>query len=162
MWQKSLKSHIIKNGGEIMLFKQNECKKISDTGGKPLVLDMNEASLCNTNYRTALWTGKHLQTTLMNIVVGGDIGLESHENTDQFILVVDGNGVTIMGENQNNLNVKKTIQSGYGIYIPAGYYHNIINTGNQPLKLISTYAPVENPFGTVHATKEIAEQMENY
>ena len=71
-------------------------------------------------------------------------------------------GVTIMGENQNNLNVKKTIQSGYGIYIPAGYYHNIINTGNQPLKLISTYAPVEHPFGTVHATKEIAEQMENY
>ena len=162
MWQKKAKSHIIKIGGDIMLFKQNECKKIVDTGGKPLVLDMNEASSCNTNYRTALWTGKYLQTTLMNIVVGGDIGLEVHENTDQFILAVDGNGVTIMGENQSNLNIKKSIQSGYGIYVPAGYYHNIINTGNQPLKLISTYAPVEHPFGTVHASKEIAEQMEKY
>lgn len=145
-----------------MLFKQNNCKKIVDTGGKPLVLDMDEASLCNENYRTALWTGKRLQTTLMNIVVGGDIGLEVHPDTDQFILVAEGNGVTIMGENQNELTIKKTIQSGYGIYVPAGYYHNIINTGSQPLKLISTYAPINHPFATVHATKEIAEKMENY
>ncbi len=143
-----------------MMFNNKTCNKISDTGGKPFVVDMEHVSDCNANYRTALWTGKYLQTTLMNIIVGGDIGLEVHEDTDQYIMVVDGYGITIMGENANNLTYKKSLQSGYGVYVPAGYYHNIINTGNQPLKLISTYAPPEHPFGTVHATKEIAEKAE--
>ena len=144
-----------------MLFSNNKCTKIVDTG-EPLVVNMEQVSFCNQNFRTALWTGKHLQTTLMNIRVGEDIGLEIHGDTDQYIMVVDGFASVCIGESKENLNYRKGVQEGYGIFIPAGYYHNIINTGNKDLKLISVYAPPHHPQGTVHATKEIAQREEEY
>lgn len=48
----------------------------------PFVTDIEEATKQNENYRTALWTGKNLQVTLMSIAVGEDIGLEVHNHID--------------------------------------------------------------------------------
>ena len=111
----------------------------------------------NNNFRTALWTGQHLQVTLMNINVGESIGLESHPNLDQFLRIEQGVGVVQMGDSKNNLNYERTVYDNYAIVIPAGKWHNLTNIGNVPIKLYSIYAPSNHPKGTIHVTKEDAE-----
>lgn len=135
---------------------------IHDYGPEPLVVNIDRFSKLNQNYRTALWTGKHLQVTLMSIKVGGDIGLEMHPNLDQFIRVAFGYGLVKMGKTKEELNIQRKIDGDYAIVIPAGTWHNLINMGNRPLKLYSIYAPPEHPFGTIHRTKEIAEEAEEH
>jgi len=132
----------------------------TDYGPKPFVVDINKATLENSTYRTALWTGTHLQLTLMSIPEGGDIGLEIHPDTDQFLRVEDGVGVAMMGPTRDNLNFQQPVFSDYAIFIPAGTWHNVINRGDRPLKLYSIYAPPHHPYGTIQQTKAIAEAAE--
>ncbi|NRG47564.1 cupin domain-containing protein [Bacillus sp. CRN 9] len=127
--------------------------ELKDYGPKPFVLNINEATKRNNNYRTALWTGKHLQVTLMSINVGEDIGLEIHPNVDQFLRIEQGQGIVQMGKRRDNLNFARKVYDDSAIMIPAGTWHNVTNTGNIPLKLYSIYAPPNHPFGTVHMTK---------
>lgn len=133
---------------------------IRDHGNEPFVVNIDRLTKMNRNYRTALWTGKHLQLTLMSIRVGGDIGLEMHPHTDQFIRVVSGRGLVRMGKERNSLTLQRNVDGNSGIFVPAGTWHNLINTGRTPLKLYSVYAPPQHPFGTVQETKEIAQQQE--
>lgn len=133
-----------------------------DYGPLPFVININEAAELNNNYRTALWTGKHLQVTLMSIRVGGDIGLEIHPNLDQFIRIEEGQGIVGMGDTRDNLDFQRRVYDDVAIMIPAGKWHNVINTGNIPLKLYAIYAPPEHPHGTVHKTKEDAEEHHRY
>ncbi|WP_368505284.1 cupin domain-containing protein [Alkalihalophilus sp. As8PL] len=130
--------------------------RIQDYGPEPFIIDIEEVTKENTNYRTALWTGEHLQITLMSIEVGGDIGLETHPNLDQFIRIEEGQGLVQMGDAPDNLYIQQEVFDDYVIVIPAGKWHNLTNTGDTPIKLYSIYAPPEHPFGTVHETKEIA------
>ena len=127
--------------------------ELKDYGGKPFVVDIERAAEQNQNYRTALWTGKHLQVTLMSIEPGGDIGLEVHPNVDQFIRIEQGHGLVQMGERKDRLDFERRVSEDDAIMIPAGTWHNVTNTGRVPLKLYSVYAPPEHPFGTVHRTK---------
>jgi mannose-6-phosphate isomerase-like protein (cupin superfamily) len=127
--------------------------ELKDYGGKPFVINIERAAERNRNYRTALWTGKHLQVTLMSIPVGGDIGLEVHPHVDQFIRIEQGQGLVQMGERRDRLHFSRRVSDGDAIMIPAGTWHNVTNTGRVPLKLYSIYAPPEHPFGTVHRTK---------
>ncbi|KEQ23564.1 cupin domain-containing protein [Paenibacillus tyrfis] len=127
--------------------------ELKDYGRTPFVVDINEAAKRNNTFRTAIWTGEHLQVTLMSIHVGEDIGLEVHPTVDQFLRIEQGQGVVRMGDTKNNINFEKRVYAGYAIMVPAGKWHNIINTGNTPLKLYSIYAPPQHPFGTVHQTK---------
>jgi len=129
---------------------------LKDYGPKPFVINIDEATKRNDNYRTTLWTGKHLQLTLMSIKVRGDIGLEVHPRIDQFIRIEEGEGLVQMGPRKDNLNFQRKVYDGFAIFIPAGTWHNVINTGNRPLKLYSIYAPPQHSHGVVHATKEIA------
>lgn len=129
---------------------------IKDYGPEPFVINIEEATRQNNNFRTALWTGQHLQITLMNINVGESIGLESHPNLDQFIRIEQGVGLVQMGDNKNNLNFERIAYNNYAIVIPAGKWHNLTNIGNIPIKLYSIYAPPNHPKGTVHVTKEDA------
>lgn len=131
--------------------------EIRDYGGKPLAVNIDLITKENQTYRTALWTGDQLQVTVMSIPVGGDIGLEIHHHTDQFIRIEDGCALAVMGKRKDCLNIRQRINSDYAVIIPAGTWHNIINAGNLPLKLYSIYAPVQHPFGTVQATKEEVE-----
>ncbi|SCM99108.1 Uncharacterized protein BWINRASL_05339 [Bacillus mycoides] len=126
---------------------------LTDYGSEPFVVNINEATKQNNTYRTALWTGTHLQVTLMSLNVGEDIGLEMHSNVDQFLRIEQGQGIVQMGKSKDNLNFKRNVYDDYAIMIPAGTWHNLTNTGNIPLKLYSIYAPPNHPFGTVHVTK---------
>lgn len=134
---------------------------IMDHGPKPFVVDINKATLCNDNYRTTIWTGNHLQLTVMSISVGDDIGLEVHPNVDQFLRIEDGNGIAQMGDSKDNLYFNQPVYNDSAIFVPAGTWHNVVNTGNKPLKLYSIYSPPNHPWGTIHATKAIAEKEEN-
>lgn len=131
---------------------------LKDYGPNPFAFDIDEATKRNTNYRTTLWTGPHLQVTLMSIPVGGDVGLEIHPETDQFLRVEEGNGMVQMGKQRNQLNYVRNVDDDSAIIVPANTWHNIINTGTEPLKLYTIYAPPHHPFGTVHRTKEEAMQ----
>ncbi|MDF2804318.1 MAG: hypothetical protein K0S61_4223 [Anaerocolumna sp.] len=126
---------------------------LKDYGPQPFVVNINEATKQNQTFRTALWTGNHLQVTLMSINVGDDIGLEVHPNVDQFIRIEDGQGIVKMGRNKNRLDFQANVYDDFAIMIPAGTWHNIINTGNKPLKVYTIYAPPEHPHGVVHVTK---------
>ncbi|KML30934.1 cupin domain-containing protein [Priestia aryabhattai] len=127
--------------------------KLKDYGPRPFVININEASKQNNTYRTALWTGTHLQVTLMSLKPGEDIGLEIHPNVDQFLRIEQGQGVVQMGKSKNNLTFKRKVYDDDAIFIPAGTWHDVTNIGTTPLKLYSIYAPPNHPFGTVHVTK---------
>ncbi|NLD50721.1 MAG: cupin domain-containing protein [Clostridiaceae bacterium] len=126
---------------------------LKDYGPNPFVVDIEEAAKQNNFFRIALWTGKHLQLTLMSINVGDDIGLEIHPNLDQFIRIEEGQGLVKMGDRKDFLDFQEYVRDDYVFIIPAGKWHNLINTGNRPLKLYSIYAPPSHPFGTLHKTK---------
>jgi len=134
--------------------------ELRDYGPNPFVVNIEEVTKQNNNFRTALWTGSHLQLTLMNINVGEDIGLESHPNLDQFIRIEEGQGLVLMGDRKDRLNFQQNVYDDYAFIIPAGKWHNLINTGNIPIKLYSIYAPVQHPYGTIHKTKAEAEAAE--
>ena len=134
---------------------------IKDYGANPLVIDIEEVTEDNNNFRTALWTGKHLQITLMSIPVGESIGLEIHPDTDQFLRVEQGIGLVQIGDERNNLNFNKRAFEDYAIVIPAGKWHNVTNIGTVPLKLYSIYAPPHHLKGTIHKTKKDAEEAEH-
>ena len=141
-------------------FGTDDRNDLKDYGSNPFVININEASKQNNTYRTALWTGTHLQLTLMSLNPGEDIGLEMHPHVDQFLRVEQGQGLTQMGKSKDNLNFQRQVFDDSAIFIPAGTWHNLTNTGNIPLKLYSIYAPPNHPFGTVHRTKADAKRME--
>jgi len=134
--------------------------ELKDHGPKPYVVNIEEAAKRNNTFRTALWTGKHLQVTLMSIGVGEDIGLEIHPNLDQFIRIESGQGIVRMGNRKDKLDFEARVYDDYAFIIPAGTWHNLINTGRTPIKLYSIYAPPQHPHGTVHRTKADAEAAE--
>lgn len=136
-------------------------RHLGDHGPNPFVININEASKQNNTYRTALWTGEHLQVTLMSLHPGEDIGLEMHPHVDQFLRIEQGHGVTQMGKNRDRLEFQRNVQDDSAIFIPAGTWHNLTNTGHIPLKLYSIYAPPNHPFGTVHRTKAEAMAAEH-
>lgn len=135
---------------------------LKDYGPNPFVIDIDDAVKQNNTFRTVLWTGDNFQVTLMSIPVGEEIGLEVHETGDQFIRVEEGQGIVVMGDSEDKLDFRRRIYDDYAIVIPEGKWHNIINTGNSPLKIYVIYAPAEHPYGTVHQTKADAQASERY
>lgn len=135
---------------------------LKDYGPYPLVINIENATTDNNNFRTALWTGTYMQLTLMSIEPGEDIGLEMHPDIDQFIRIEAGKGYVKMGETKARMDFKATVYEDCAIIIPAGTWHNLINTGTEPIKLYSIYAPPQHPHGTVHKTHEEAEEHEHH
>lgn len=133
---------------------------IEDQGAKPLVTNINCLAKKNPYYRTTLWTGNHLQVTLMSIAT--EIGLEMHSNLDQFIRIEEGCALVTMGQSKDILDYQQKASSSDAVIIPAGTWHNIINIGKKPLKLYSVYSPVQHPFGTIHKTKADADAEEHH
>lgn len=135
----------------------NQNQNDTDFGPLPFVVNIDEETMRNQYFRRSLWTGNHLQITLMNIKPGESIGLEVHPNVDQFIKIVQGFGFVQMGDSRNRLNFERRVQPGFAIVIPAQKWHNLTNIGNVPIKLYSIYAPPQHPRGTIHRTKVDAE-----
>jgi len=129
---------------------------LKDFGPAPLIINIEDFTLENENFRLVLWTGEHLQLALMTIPVGGEIGLEVHD-VDQFLRLEAGQGRVFMGSSEDDLSIVKDVEKDYAIFVPAGKWHNLVNTGSTPLKIYSIYAPIEHPHGTVHKTAECDE-----
>ena len=139
----------------------NSSSELRDYGPAPYVVNIDRITKSNPNYRTALWTGDYLQLTLMSIPVGGEIGLEVHPETDQFIRVESGLALAEMGDSKDHLTKKQRMDSRYAVIIPAGTWHNVTNIGSEPLKVYTLYAPPHHPHGTVQQTKAIADAPEH-
>jgi mannose-6-phosphate isomerase-like protein (cupin superfamily) len=105
----------------------------------------------NTNFRKVLYTGEHLQLVLMSLKPEEEIGMETHPDIDQFFRFDAGTGKAIINGNEYE------ITDGDCIIIPAGSEHNIINTGEEELKMYTIYTPPHHKEGTLFATKDEAE-----
>lgn len=138
--------------------RYDSCYNQRDQGPYPFVTNICQDVMQNNNFRTARWTGYDLQLTLMCIPC--EIGLEIHHDNDQFLYIESGSGIMVMGQCKDNLDYKCKVSSGAGIFIPANTWHNLINTGDCPVKLFSIYAPPQHPHGTIHVTKEDSDRAE--
>lgn len=118
---------------------------------KGYVINIEEATKQNENFRKVLYTATFSQLVVMNIPAGEDIGAEVHE-LDQFIRIEQGSGKAVLD------GVEHAVEAEYAIVIPAGTNHNIINTGSGEMKLYSVYSPPEHRDGVVHPTKADAEE----
>lgn len=128
-------------------------QNVIDFGSEPFVVNISCATEQNPFYRRTLWTGCNLQLTLMCIPPCGEIGLEVHQENDQFLCLEKGQGIVVMGKGRKCLDFQRKICKDAAIFVPAGIWHNVINTGRTPLKLYAIYAPPHHPHGTVHRTK---------
>lgn len=121
----------------------------------PCTVNMVDCAKHNTAFRTAHWTGDNLQLTFMHIPPCGDIGLEAHPNTEQFIRVESGCAIVYMGTCKKQLDLCYRLNIGEAVLIPKGYWHNVLNASSRiPLKVSSLYSPPQHPRGTVHLTRD--------
>jgi mannose-6-phosphate isomerase-like protein (cupin superfamily) len=134
--------------------------EIADVGPKPSSFDLETATTENSTYRTVVWTGRYLQVTLMSIPVGESIGLEAHPDTDQFLRLDAGQGKAQMGPAQDELTFEQDVTDGWCVLVPAGTWHNVTNTGDEPMRLYTVYAPVHHGPGRVQPTAADAEREE--
>jgi mannose-6-phosphate isomerase-like protein (cupin superfamily) len=125
---------------------------IEDIGPQPQSFDLEQETRDNRNYRTVAWSGRYLQVTLMSIPVGGDIGLEAHPDTDQFLRLDAGRGRVQMGPAKDRLTFEKEVSDGWCVLIPAGIWHNVINIGKEPMQVYAIYAPAHHKPGKIHKT----------
>jgi mannose-6-phosphate isomerase-like protein (cupin superfamily) len=114
---------------------------------KGYIVNIEEATLQNEDYRRVLYTAKNSQLVLMNIQPGEEIGEEVHA-LDQFIRIESGKAQIVLD------GVEHSVEAEYAVVIPAGTTHNVINIGNIDLKLYSIYSPPEHKDQTVHAMKQ--------
>jgi len=133
---------------------------ITDVGPDPRIFNIEDATLENDNYRAVAWTGQHLQVTLMSIPVGESIGLEAHPDTDQFLRLEGGRGKVVMGPSEDRLDIEQEVGDGSAVHVPAGTWHDIINIGDEPMRLYAIYAPSHHAAGILQATRAQAEHDE--
>lgn len=133
---------------------------MTDTGA-PDTLDIEQETLANDTFRTTLWTGKHLQLTVMSIRPGDDIGLEVHPDTDQFVRVEQGRGRCQMGAAKDDLSFDREVGDGWAVLVPAGTWHNITNIGDDDVRVYVLYGPPDHKPGTIHPTHEDARRDPN-
>lgn len=122
---------------------------------KGFVGNINEMTLENTDFRRVVFTGKKSQLVLMCLKPGEEIGEEVHDNVDQFFRIESGEARIIIDGEIND------VMDDFGIIVPAGAKHNVINTSEfDDLKLYTIYSPANHPDKTVHETKEDADEYE--
>ena len=126
-----------------------------------LLVNIEDLTTGNENYRTTIWTGQKLQVTVMSIQPNDDIGLEVHHGIDQFIRIEEGKGLCQMGTTEDNLDFEREVGDDDAVFVPADMWHNITNTGDKPLKLYTIYAGPDHVAGTVHPTHQDAKDDPN-
>ena len=133
---------------------------VDDIGPRPNAFDIETATRENSTYRTVVWTGAHLQVTLMSIPPGSSVGLEAHPDTDQFLRLDAGRGRVTMGPSEDDLSFVQEVADGWCVTVPAGTWHDIVNIGETDMRLYAIYAPVHHAAGIVQQTAEDAERDE--
>ena len=123
---------------------------------KPLDTDIVQLARGNDAFRREIATGEHSQVVAMTIPAGEEIGEEVHEENDQLLVFVDGEGDAVLDGRTSKVTPNDLI------LVPAGTRHNFINPGDGPLRLITVYAPPEHAPGTIHQTKAEADAAEGH
>lgn len=131
-------------------------KYIKDYGPEQIIIPIDKLSRINTNYRASIWTGEHMQATLMRINPNDDVGVEIHENLEQLLFITSGVAEVYYGKTEKQLSFEGYAEVGDMITVPAGTWHNIKNASQSPLKMYSVYAPVKHAYGTIQKTKSDA------
>jgi mannose-6-phosphate isomerase-like protein (cupin superfamily) len=113
--------------------------------------NIEKETLENNNFRKVIYTSKHSQLVLMSLAPSEEIGMEVHNDNDQFFRFEKGQGKVIIDGNEH------IVSDGFAVVVPAGSQHNVINTSaSEALKLYTIYSPAHHKDGTIHQTKEIA------
>ncbi len=119
---------------------------------KGYIGNIEEETLANEYFRKVIFTGPKSQLVVMALKPGEEIGMEKHQGIDQFIRIEEGEAKVILGGEEHEA------KDDFAIVIPAGTYHNIINSSaDKPLKLYTVYSPPEHAPGTIHKTKAEAD-----
>lgn len=124
--------------------------------------DIERATLDNTTFRTVVFTGEHTQLTVMSIPGGEDIGREVHHDRDQFLRIEQGRARVELSTTEDGTDETHDVGADWAVIVPAGMWHNVVNTGDGELKVYSLYSPPEHPDGTVHVTKADALAAEHH
>ncbi len=123
---------------------------------KGFVKNIEDIAVKNDEFRCVLYTAKNCQLVVMSLKPKEEIGAEVHK-LDQFFRVEAGTGEAVLDGNRT------AISAGFAVLVPAGANHNIINTGNDSMKLYTLYAPPNHRDGVVHHSRNAAEaDMENF
>ena len=109
--------------------------------------DIERVTTENDDFRRVLYTGKHLQLVLMTIQPGEEIGEEVHDDRDQFFRIEEGQGEVRIDGAANK------VKDDFAVIVPAGARHNVVNTGDAPLRFYTLYGPPEHKDGVVHKDK---------
>lgn len=123
---------------------------------KGYVIDLEKEAIGNADFRRVLYTGHHTQLVLMSLKPGEEIGEETHPDVDQFFRFDEGSGKVVID------GIEHEVSNGFGVVVPAGAKHNVINTGATELKLYTLYSPPEHQDGVVRATKAEALSSEEH
>jgi mannose-6-phosphate isomerase-like protein (cupin superfamily) len=113
--------------------------------------DIEQVTEDNLDFRRVIHTGHHLQLVLMSLLPGEDIGEETHATHDQFFRIEKGKGVVSID------GIESRIGKNAAIVVPAGTLHNLINTGDKPMRLYTLYAPPQHCAEFVAATRDLAD-----
>ncbi len=116
---------------------------------------IEKLALENDYFRQVLFTGKYAQLVVMSLKAGEEIGNEVHPDVDQFFRIEQGEATFVLNDSE-----KHVARDGDAVIVPAGAYHNVINTGRRAMKLYTVYSPPNHPDGTVHKTKAEADAAE--
>jgi|SRR5947208_10977907 len=117
--------------------------------------DLFGQATANEDFRRVLATTKHIQLVVMTIPPGGEIGSEVHHGIDQVLIGVEGTGTSVVD------GVQRPFAAGDVVVVPEGAEHNFVNTGAQPLRVVTVYGPPDHAPGTVHHTKADADRDEH-
>ncbi len=124
---------------------------------KGFVANIEEATLKNTDFRRVLYTGNYSQLVLMSLKPKEEIGMEVHEDVDQFFRFEEGEGAVIID------GKKSSVKDGSAVIVPNGAQHNVINTSaTKALKLYTIYSPPEHQDKVVRKTKQEAIDREEH
>ena len=118
--------------------------------------DIVARAIANPFFREVVSTGPHAQVVIMSIPPGGEIGEEVHEQVDQVLVCVQGEGSAILA------GVRSPVTPGHLVHVPAGTRHNLVSGGSGDLKLYTIYAPPQHAPGTVHRTKAEADAADEH
>ena len=109
--------------------------------------NIERMTLDNTNFRTVVFTGAHAQLTLMRLAPGEDIGREVHPDRDQFLRLEQGTARVELGSTEATIEETYDVSAEWAFIVPAGVWHNVVNTGMDEVKLYSLYSPPGTPTG---------------
>lgn len=127
---------------------------ITEASENGFVTNIEDDTIANSAFRKVVYTSGESQLVLMS--VDSEIGVETHDNIDQFIRIESGTGYVMLGDK------KHQVQDGTAIVIPAGVEHNVVNIGTDSLKLYAVYSPPEHQKDVVQTTKKVADKSEEH